>query len=631
MKVAVLVRRRLYGSTAGAVVTFDPTTLFTGTDTGWVYDLSDMSTLFQDAAGTTPVTAVGQPVGLELDKSKGAGYSGGVFTGLASEQVINGDFQTDVSGWSQNSLGTLTWVAGRARIVSTGTTSAYQAFSVIAGKTYVVSGSLEVTQHPGSNENAVVSIRSGTGATTTELLRVATVSGGTGTDSATVLYVAATTATVYIHLRLFGALTAEFDNISVKELPGNHRTQSTALNRPTYARHPLGGIRNLLTRTEEFDNAVWQTTVTNMTFSANQAVAPDGTTTADQITATAANGTFQRNVTVSASVLSYAYSIYVKKVGSGAVFRADLRDATTNYAYTFNLDTLAVTALATAATSATITDVGGGWFRVAIVGTNVVASSAMSVHSYIPTSGNSFFIWGAQLELGSTATAYQRVGANAFDVTEAGVEDLYYLSYDGINDSLATASFAWGTDKATVVAGVRVIGSSAGGFIVETSTDIAANNGAFHLIVPNTSPFGGRAFRSKGSTIVDAITASDAYTAPVTQVLTGLGDVSGDTARLRVNGTQVGQSTGDQGTGNYGSYPAYFGARAGTSVFFNGREYSNVGINRLLTTDELAALESWTAGKTGLNWANIISPTVFARDDTAVLDRFNQTIERRAS
>lgn len=33
------------------------------------YDPSDMSTLFQDSAGTTPVTAVEQPVGRILDKS----------------------------------------------------------------------------------------------------------------------------------------------------------------------------------------------------------------------------------------------------------------------------------------------------------------------------------------------------------------------------------------------------------------------------------------------------------------------------------------------------------------------------------------------------------------------------------
>jgi len=42
--------------------------LFAGRNGGW-YDPSDFSTLFQDAAGNTPVTALGQSVGRILDKS----------------------------------------------------------------------------------------------------------------------------------------------------------------------------------------------------------------------------------------------------------------------------------------------------------------------------------------------------------------------------------------------------------------------------------------------------------------------------------------------------------------------------------------------------------------------------------
>ena len=47
---------------------FHPNELFSTTDGVW-YDPSDMSTMFQDSAGTIPVTAVGQPVGKVLDKS----------------------------------------------------------------------------------------------------------------------------------------------------------------------------------------------------------------------------------------------------------------------------------------------------------------------------------------------------------------------------------------------------------------------------------------------------------------------------------------------------------------------------------------------------------------------------------
>lgn len=43
--------------------------LFANNEQGFAYDPNDLTTLYQDAAGTIPVTAAGQPVGLMLDKS----------------------------------------------------------------------------------------------------------------------------------------------------------------------------------------------------------------------------------------------------------------------------------------------------------------------------------------------------------------------------------------------------------------------------------------------------------------------------------------------------------------------------------------------------------------------------------
>lgn len=48
---------------------FTPELLFKSGEQGVWYDPSDLSTLFQDSAGTTPVTASEQPVGRMLDKS----------------------------------------------------------------------------------------------------------------------------------------------------------------------------------------------------------------------------------------------------------------------------------------------------------------------------------------------------------------------------------------------------------------------------------------------------------------------------------------------------------------------------------------------------------------------------------
>ena len=49
--------------------TFSPADLFLNGEQGAWYDPSDLTTMFQDRAGTTPVTADGQTVGLILDKS----------------------------------------------------------------------------------------------------------------------------------------------------------------------------------------------------------------------------------------------------------------------------------------------------------------------------------------------------------------------------------------------------------------------------------------------------------------------------------------------------------------------------------------------------------------------------------
>ena len=45
--------------------------LFANNEQGFAYDPNDLSTMYQDSAGTVPVTGVGQTVGLMLDKSKG--------------------------------------------------------------------------------------------------------------------------------------------------------------------------------------------------------------------------------------------------------------------------------------------------------------------------------------------------------------------------------------------------------------------------------------------------------------------------------------------------------------------------------------------------------------------------------
>lgn len=54
---------------SGTSKPFDPSSLFAAGEAGAWYDPSDLTTLFQDTASTTPVTTVGQSVALMKDKS----------------------------------------------------------------------------------------------------------------------------------------------------------------------------------------------------------------------------------------------------------------------------------------------------------------------------------------------------------------------------------------------------------------------------------------------------------------------------------------------------------------------------------------------------------------------------------
>ena len=59
----------------GGAVPFSIADLFASSEQGVWYGPSDIDTLFQDSAGTTPVTASGQPVGRMLDKSGNANHA----------------------------------------------------------------------------------------------------------------------------------------------------------------------------------------------------------------------------------------------------------------------------------------------------------------------------------------------------------------------------------------------------------------------------------------------------------------------------------------------------------------------------------------------------------------------------
>jgi hypothetical protein len=131
--------------------------------------------------------------------------------------------------------------------------------------------------------------------------------------------------------------------------------------------------------------------------------------------------------------------------------------------------------------------------------------------------------------------------------------------------------------------------------LMELSVASGSNSGSFQVRSPSGAA-NNYLFGSVGT--VESLTTASGYVAPITNVLTGLGDISGDSAILQVNGVQASSSTSDQGTGNYGNYPLYIGARAGTSLFFGGRLYGSVGRGALNNDQQNAALTAYLNSKT---------------------------------
>lgn len=175
-----------------------------------------------------------------------------------------------------------------------------------------------------------------------------------------------------------------------------------------------------------------------------------------------------------------------------------------------------------------------------------------------------------------------------------------FLLFDGTDDGMLTSTITPGTDKVQVFAGARKLSDAAVGILVELSATIASNNGAFSIIAPLTNGSASYAAFSKGTAQGAASYTNAAIAAPVSSVITGVGDISGDFVRLRVNGTQVAASVSDQGTGNYLAYPLYIGRRGGTTFPFNGRLYSLIvrfGPN--MTSGQITTTERWVNSKTG--------------------------------
>jgi hypothetical protein len=355
---------------------------------------------------------------------------------------------------------------------------------------------------------------------------------------------------------------------------GNNATQATAASRPTFGVVPLGGRRNLLLQTEALSNAAW--TNNPITTVTSGVLDPDGGSTAFTLTGTTANSEVYQTFTGRTVGQAHTTQCWMRRrTGSGAIqLYANSSQTTVTLTSSWQLITLTQNA------SATTIYCG---FR-------------------IFASGDAIDIWHPQFELGSTATSYQRV-TTAFDVTEAGVQSLSYLSFDGVDDFMLTGTITPGVDKAQVFAGVRKL-SDAQGSIVELA---AASGTTGWLGLWHSYGVGPDYTLGVRGPSLNSIQNYITFTAPITNVLAAQYDFAGSTLddelKLRANGATATKGAAFQGpsaTTNFATAPLYIGRRGGSTLPFNGQIYSLItrfGAN--LTAGQVTDTETWVNSRTG--------------------------------
>jgi hypothetical protein len=231
-----------------------------------------------------------------------------------------------------------------------------------------------------------------------------------------------------------------------------------------------GTGENLLTYSQSFTSN-W--IFASGTFTTNTATDPLGGSTAATLTmsgATTAN--FFTNVTV-VNGLTYTWSIYAK-AGTSSTVQLICYATGGIYQVNCNLSTGTISSTSGTGTS-TITSAGNGWYR--ITGT-ATATTAGTGYLQLNVVGNAStcYVWGGQLEVGSTANAFVAT-------TSAAIYGTPTLSFSGVaglglesNGSLYVSPAGTGAIQAQATTSSTVGGNARGTYAVDWQTNRNAAN-----------------------------------------------------------------------------------------------------------------------------------------------------------
>jgi hypothetical protein len=159
-------------------------------------------------------------------------------------------------------------------------------------------------------------------------------------------------------------------------------------------------------------------------------------------------------------------------------------------------------------------------------------------------------------------------------------------------------TITFSTKYMTCVTGDSRTNNAAQRILLELSANSSVNNGSFGVYSPFATN-GSYGWQRDNTVTSDNITTGG-YTTLTPYVGTGIIDFTADPEASFTVDTSYNVSSLDTGASNFGNYPIYIGARAGTSLFYSGNIYQIVFLNKLLSAAELVNLQYYVATKCGV-------------------------------
>jgi hypothetical protein len=395
-----------------------------------------------------------------------------------------------------------------------------------------------------------------------------------------------------------------------------------------------GTGNNLVLQSQTF-NVTWNNQ--NLTIATGATTAPDSTNTGNSLIPTVSNAIhrIQQSFTWTSGI-AYTVSIYAKANGYRYLF-LNLSNPL-SAANTFDLQT--GTVVTASGGTASIVNAGNGWYRCVVTGTPSTTNTNnfnIQINNTTSASDNTFagdgtsgiYLWGGQIEVGSTANTY-------IPTTTTAVYGTPTLSFSGVstlglesNGALFLQPAGTGAIQAQATTSTTAGGNARGANAVDWQT---VRSAATHVASGAQSIVGGGAGNVSSSTY--AIVAGG-----LNNNASGFGSiVSGGSANIASAAwTFVGASTSNTASGQYGSVVCGNANTASGFYGFVGNGFTNSTTANAAVTTQSGTMNATTAVTLSGSNANIkvgqyISGTSIAADTyVAAISGTSLTLSKNAS